>query len=369
MMRFLVLKQKMLNRKPRKSGDKILFFFPFVLGIFGLLIIFDASSAVALADFGDKYHYFYKQLHSFLIASFVFLIFSRLNVNFFKKIALPFFLLNLLMLVLVLIPGLGRQIYGGRRWLQIGPLGFQPAEIAKLSLVIYLSTLFERKNFYLPFLSILAVLLLLLILEPDLGTAVIICVTAVFLYYVSGAEKRNLLLTFVLGTIALPVLIFSSPYRKDRFLSFWNAIKDQTEVSYHTRQVLIALGSGGLLGRGFGQSRQKFLFLPEVATDSIFAIVAEELGLVGGLSLISSFVLLVYRGFKVALTVENLSERLMLAGIIFFIVFQAILNFSSMVMLLPITGVPLPFISYGGSSLLVSMAGMGIVYNISRRNY
>ena len=352
------------------KGDKTLFILPLIFSLFGLLMILDVSSATATRDFHNKFYFFDRQAVSLLIGTGFFLFFSFFDFRHLKKTAVWIFLINMLFLILVLIPGFGREVYGGRRWLQLGPIGFQPSETAKLSLIIYLSTLFEKKRKLLPFILSSGCFLLLIILEPDLGTAGIVIASAVCLFFISGSSLKHILGIMFLGILLFPALIFFSPYRKQRlfsfFGSFFNANVEKT--SYHVKQILIALGGGGFWGRGFGQSRQKFLFLPEVATDSIFAVIAEEFGFFGSALLIVSFLFLFFRGFKTALQTTDFFGRTLACGIIFFLSFQSIINLSSIVSLIPLTGVPLPFISYGGSSLIVSLSGMGIVYNVSRRN-
>lgn len=351
-----------------RAGDPWLFFLPLALSFFGLLMILDASAIVALQDFGNRFYYVERQAVWFILGLFSLVFFSLIDPRLIKKLSFPFFLVSFFFLVLVLFPGLGQEVYGGRRWLDFGPLGFQPAELAKLSLILYLAALFERKREFLPFLSVTGLVLILLLLEPDLGTASIIISTAVCLYFVSGAPLKQISVITLFGLILGPLLILFSPYRKKRLLTFLNSSFDVQGASYHVRQALIALGSGGLFGRGLGLSRQKFHFLPEVTTDSIFAIFAEEFGFLGTLLLISVFVFLYYRGFKAAVKVKDDFSRLAAVGIIICLSLQTLINLGAMAALIPLTGVPLPFISYGGSSLLISLTGMGIVYNISREN-
>lgn len=348
------------------KGDRLILFLTFALSLFGLTIIFDASSVSALRDFGNKFHYFEHQSLWFGLGIFSFLFFSIFDYKIFKKFALPVFLISMFFLVLVLIPGFNREIYGGKRWLQLGPIGFQPAELMKLTLIIYLSTLFEKKKEFIPFLVLLGVILGLLLLEPDLGTASIIIATAVCLFFVSGASLKELSVIGIISFLLIPIAIIISPYRKNRLLTFLNSSFDIQGSSYHVRQILFALGSGGLLGRGLGQSRQKFLFLPEVSTDSIFAIIAEEFGFLGASLLILVFFFLVLRCLKISTQIKDTFGQYLVIGIIFSIGFQTLVNLAAMVSLVPLTGVPLPFISYGGSSLVVTLTGMGIIYNISK---
>ncbi len=355
---------------PMKIGDRWFFLFPLALSLFGLFMIFDASSASALADFGDKFYYLKHQALWLIFGLGFFFFFAFLDYRILRKIALPFMIISWLFLFLVLLPGIGREIYGSRRWLTLGPIGgFQPGELVKLSLIIYLATLLEKKRAFIPFLVIVGFTLGLLLLEPDLGTASVVVATAFCLYFSAGASLREIGGLLGLGLTLTPLLIWFSPYRRERLLTFLNLSRDTQGASYHVRQVLIALGSGGLFGRGLGQSRQKFLFLPEVTTDSIFAVIAEEFGFLGGLTLIFFFFLLIFRGLKLALVLKDPLAQLLTVGIVFSFGFQALVNLGAMVSLIPLTGVPLPFISYGGSSLVVSLAGMGIVYNISRHHH
>ncbi len=349
------------------GGDRVLFFLPLSLSIFGLLSVLNASSATALATFDNKFYFFNKQAIFFGLGLMAFFFFTFFDYKKLKKIALPFFLLNLLLLILVLIPGLGKEVYGGRRWLDFGFFRFQPAETIKLAMIIYLASLLERKKNLTTFLGIIGLVLLLVMLEPDMGTAGIITITAVCLFFLAETPLKDILAIIGLGIIAIPGLIFTSAYRKKRFMEFLSSSLEKEKTSYHIKQILIALGSGGFWGRGFGQSRQKYLFLPEAATDSIFAVIAEEFGFLGASFLIFLYVYLIIRGFKVALTINDFFGRMVALGIIFMLGIQAMVNFSSMVALTPLTGVPLPFISYGGSSLLVSLSASGILYNISKQ--
>ncbi len=357
----------MLKHRTFGQGDKVFFFLPLFLAIFGLLMIFNASSVSALHDFGNKWYYLEHQGVWLAVGMIAYFLGAFVDYRLIKKLALPLFLINLVLLLAVLLPGIGKTVYGGRRWLALGFFRFQPAELTKLSLVFYLATLWEKRREFLSFLVLTAVVLGLLLMEPDLGTAIIIIATAFSLYFIAGAPLSQVFGFLGLGFILTPILILTSAYRKERFLGFLRSSFSPTEASYHVRQILIALGGGGIFGRGLGESRQKFLFLPEVTTDSIFAVIAEEFGFLGAMALIGLFAFLVFRGLKLALSLEDPFARMLVVGIIFFLGFQALVNLGSMVTLIPLTGVPLPFISYGGSSLVVSLAGMGIVYNISRK--
>lgn len=357
-----------LSALKKNRGDRWLFFLPLALCTFGLLMIFNASSLIALQVFEDKFHFLKHQAIWMAIGFGAFIFMSHFDYRKLRALAFPGLLASLFLLFVVLIPGIGQEIYGGRRWLNLGFFGFQPAELAKLSLVIYLATLFEKRRELLPFLALTGLVLILILLEPDLGTATLLGATAFCLYFLAGAPMKEILMIGGAGAVVGPLLILLSPYRKKRLLTFLNSSFDPDGASYHVRQILIALGSGGIFGRGLGHSRQKFLFLPEVTTDSIFAIMAEEFGFLGSAALLFAFGFLLYRGIGVALRAKDKFGQLLVGGIVFYIGLQAIVNLGAMVALLPLTGVPLPFISYGGSSLLITLTGLGIVYNVSRNN-
>lgn len=353
-------------KSPFLSGERLFLILPLALSIFGLLMIFEASSVSALRDFGDKFYYFKYQAIWLVFSLGAFFFFSFLDFRFLRRIALPFFVASLFFLLIVLLPGVGKTVYGGRRWIWWGVIRFQPAELVKLSLIIYLSTLLEKRREFLPFVAIIGLVLGLLLLEPDLGTAIIIIGTAFSIYFVAGAPWWQIggivLLTFILS----PILILISHYRRERFSGFLKSTFSSQEAPYHVRQILLALGAGGVLGRGLGQSRQKFLFLPEVTTDSIFAIIAEEFGFLGAAGLILLFMILMLKGLKLAILSKDSFAQKLVVGVTVCLSLQAIINLGSIVSLIPLTGVPLPFISYGGSSLLVTLSGMGIVYHISK---
>lgn len=354
----------------RPGGDKFFLFLPLALSILGLFLILDASSVFALKYFNDKFYFFKRQFFWFIGGICGFYLFSLLDYKILKKWSLPLFLVSLFLLVLVLFPGIGKEVYGGRRWLSlgIGNFGFQPSELLKISLIIYLSALLEKKRNFFSLLFTLGIILVLLLLEPDLGTAIIVLAIGFVLYFVSGAPVKEILLSgLILPVTILPLVLFSS-YRRTRLISFLRSSFDASQASYHVKQVLIGLGSGGIFGKGIGQSRQKFLFLPEITTDSIFAVIGEEFGFLGSSLLLIVLFFLVYRLLNLAIANKDPFAKSILSGFAFLIGFQTIVNLGAMVVLIPMTGVPLPFISYGGSSLLICLSIMGIVYNISKQN-
>ncbi len=353
-------------KSQEKKVDRLILGLVLVLTCFGILMVYEASSVTAFRDFGDKFFYVRQQIFWALLGLGTLFAFSRLNYRRLERLAPLLLLLTIAFLILVLIPGVGVKALGARRWLGFGGFSFQPGELAKLSFVLYLSSLFAKKIKFLPFLLISSILLVLLMLEPDLGTTVILLSSGLSVYFVAGAPLFSLLFMAILGILTGLALVFSSSYRKERFLSFLNLGSNPLEASYHVRQVLLSLGAGGLWGVGLGASRQKYEYLPEAMTDSIFAIIGEELGFIGAIVLIAIFLVIIYRGIKISQEAPDRFGQLLAAGITSWIGIQTLINLSSQVALAPLTGVPLPFISYGGSSLVVSLSGIGILLNISK---
>lgn len=352
-----------------KKPDFILGITIILLTVFGILMVYNASSVSAFRDFGDKYYYLKEQLKWFGIGllSLGFLSFFDYRKLYFFS---PFMLfISIILLAMVFIPGLGVKAYGASRWLNFHFLSLQPSELAKISLVIYLSAWFsgKEKGRLWAFLLLSVFLLALIFLQPDMGTAVVLGTTAIFLYFLSGAPLWHLFSLLPVAVASGLVLIRLSPYRFARLTSFLNPSDDPLGISYHLRQILIALGSGGLWGLGLGQSRQKYAYLPESTTDSIFAIIGEELGFIGATALIIFFLFCLWRGFKIAQNAPDRFGKLLAAGITSWLGIQFFINLAAMVVLIPLTGVPLPFISYGGSSLVVALSGVGILLNISRQ--
>jgi len=339
----------------------------FGLTVFGLIMVGNVSVVEAYRDFGDKLYYLRLQLQWAGLGLLAFLAASFFDYRKLKFLALPLLIFTLVCLLLVLIPGLGASILGTRRWLSIGPIHFQPAELAKLTFVLYLSSFFATKKSLLPFLTILGLIVFLIMLEPDLGTTVVLCATGLAVYFASGAPILTIGLIGLTGIAGGAVLILSSAYRRERLTTFLNPTADPLGASYHIRQILIALGSGGLFGVGLGQSRQKYEYLPAVTTDSIFAVIAEELGFIGSVAVLLVFLCLIWRGFRIASRAPDDFGRLLAVGITSWVGFQTLVNLGAMVALIPLTGVPLPFISYGGSSLILVLTAMGILINISKQ--
>ncbi|HCP08908.1 MAG TPA: putative lipid II flippase FtsW [Candidatus Moranbacteria bacterium] len=357
------------------KSDKVLFYTTFALLVFGLIMISSAGIAYSKTRFGDSYFFFKRQLVGVSIGLIAMYFAQRINYNFWKKISFPFFLLSLFLLILVFVPGVGSKIYGASRWLQIGHLSFQPSEMLKLNLVIYLAAWIESrgnliKDFFeglLPFAAIVGMISFLLMKQPDMGTLGVIILTAAGMFFVSGSKFSHMFLMGSAGAAALFLLIKMESYRMNRLLVFLHPELDPRGIGYQINQALLAIGSGGIFGVGLGHSLQKFNYLPEPVGDSIFAIIGEELGLVGCLVLLGLFTFFALRGFKIAKNAPDSFGRLLAAGIVSWIFFQAAINISAISGIIPLTGIPLPFISYGGTSIVFLMTGVGILLNISKQ--
>ncbi len=340
-----------------------------VLTIFGLLMIFESSNVSAFRDFGDKYHFVKDQITWGILGFIGIIIAYTIDYHKYYKLTVPMMLITILLLLLVFVPGIGVKALGARRWIGIGGISLQPAELAKLSLAIYLSAWFstKEKGRFLPFLLLVGLVTGLVILEPDLGTSIIILSLSAIVYFSSGASLLHFLLLIPAAAASIIVLAVTSPYRLKRLTTFLNPENDPLGASYHIRQILISLGSGGLFGLGLGGSRQKYEFLPEATTDSIFAIIGEEFGFLGSLILLFIYIYLLYKIFKIIKRAPDRFGFLLGCGILGMLAMQIIINLGSMTALFPLTGVPLPFISYGGSNLIISLISVGILLNIGKQ--
>ena len=340
----------------------------------GLLMVGSSSSVRALETLNDSFYYLKRQALWSIIGLGVMAWTIRLDYQVIRKYARVFFLLTLVSIIVVLIPGIGQVAGGARRWLVIGPLRFQPSELMKLAIVVYVAWALSRapervKSFtrgILPYVILLGVVFLLILQQPDFGTAAAVAFTVVLMLFAAGARLGHLAL---LGVAALPVGVYAvvgQEYRLSRWEAYINPFADPQGSGFHIIQALYALGSGGLFGLGLGNSRQKFFYLPAEHTDFIFAILGEEIGFVGAVLVIGLFILLAWRGYNTAARAPDNFSSLLAAGITTMIVLQAMLNIAVVCGLLPITGVPLPLVSFGGSSLVPTLAGVGLLLNISR---
>lgn len=359
---------KIQNSPQNKKVNYWVFCMVFLLSSVGLLMVFDASSYEAFKDFGDKFYFIRKQLISALIGFFFLGFFTFFDYHRLEKYAFPMFVVSVILLLLVFIPGLGVLAGGAHRWLEFGGITIQPAEIIKLTAIIYLASIFKNKAQTKIFIIVFGIVAGIVgIFQKDLGSAIVFSLIVFAQYFIAGAPVINFIGLFLAGISAAVLFIITAPYRVQRVLAFFDPFADPQGYTYHIAQVLIAIGSGGLFGLGIGQSRQKFSYIPEVTTDSIFSVIGEEFGFIGCLLLVLLFFILVSMLFKIIEQASDKFGKLLATGFTVWIGAQVIVNLSAMVSLLPLTGVPLPFISYGGSALIANLVAIGILLNISRQ--
>ena len=356
-----------------KKYSKILLTAVVIISLFGTLMIYSSSYVWAEYKFNDPYKYLKSQSIFLILGYIVMFIVSKFPYQNYKKLSNIIFFICLGMLALVLIPGIGTVRNGSRSWFGIGGLGVQPSEFTKLGLIIFTSKYLENNNKdlkdikkgVLPILGVLFLVFALIMLEPDFGTGIVIVMTIIVLLFVSGVKMNFFIKLGVLGLLGVVVLVIIAPYRMERIISFINPWSDPLGSGFQIIQSLYAIGPGGLLGLGFGNSRQKQFYLPEPQTDFIFSIISEEFGFLGVIIVATLFITIIYSGFKIAMNCEDKFGKYLAFGITFGLAFQTMLNLMVVVGLIPVTGVTLPFLSYGGSSLLISLTSMGILLNIS----
>lgn len=347
-----------------------------IMVLFGLVMVLSASSVQAYANTGDAYYYIKKQLFSLLLGFVVLFIFSQISMRSLQKLAPYGTYAVIAMLAAVLVPGVGKSAGGSSRWIPLAGFHLQPSELAKFAVVLYTADfLARRKNdqndirdLIYPYGLVVATISVLVLKQPDLGTTVSICLTAFALIFIGGFNLRYIAGIGFAGLIAGTYAIYSAKYRFERFTAFLNPNADPLGAGYHIRQGLIAFGSGGLFGVGLGMSRQKYFYLPAAFTDFIFAIIGEELGLLGTLFTILLFVAFAYYGIRISFQSKNPFGQLLGAGLTSMVVLQALVNMGATTAVLPITGIPMPFISYGGSSLIVNLAAVGIILSVAIEN-
>lgn len=347
-----------------------------VLLLYGLVMLASASSVISFEKFGNSNYLLQHQvIYGVVIGLVGFLVMSKIDYHIWRKFAFPLMALNILLLLAVFLPGIGYEFGGARRWVQLGPTLFQPTELLKLTFILYVSTLFAKNKEgikdvafgLVPFLIIVGSIAFLIMLQPDMGTMISIAIIGFVIFYVAGAPLKHLAWLVVGASGLFALLIKLAPYRTARLTVFLNPALDPQGIGYQINQALLAIGSGGVFGLGLGHSRQKYLYLPEVTGDSIFAVIAEELGLIFAVALIALFLYFMYRGLKVARQAPDTFGTLIATGIVAWIVLQAFINIAAMVTLIPLTGIPLPFISYGSSALATSLIAVGLLVNISKQ--
>lgn len=345
--------------------------------LLGLLMILSASFVSSVESSGSPFVYFKKQVIWAVLGIVAFITFSRLDYRKLRGWGYAGVVVVMLLLLAVLIPGLGSTVGGSSRWLVLGPLSVQPSEIAKLALILFIADVFSRKDpavvkelshTMLPVIPVVGILTLLIMAQPDMGTTMIVGVIGFGLMFLAGTPLRYLA---VLGGIGGGIAAFGAlaePYRRARVLSFLNPWADPLNTGYQTIQSLIAMGSGGFFGVGIGASRQKWLYVPNAHTDFIYAILGEEIGLLGTLMVLGMFAFFTYLGIRIARQAPDRFGMYIAAGITIWVAFQALVNMGAVTASLPITGVPMPLVSFGGSSLVVTLVGMGILTNIARQS-
>ncbi len=334
---------------------------------FGLVMIGSASVAEGARDFGSKWHFVLLQLKWAAAGGVLAFITSRFHPSLWQKLSLPILGVGLILLILVIIPGIGTKVLGARRWLVLPGIVIQPSELIKLVQVIYLSAWMTARRVTLgQFLAYVGFIAALIMLQPDLGTTLVVSGLAISLYFITGYPLKQLFQITALAAVAVVMFILSSSYRLDRVKTFLDPTHDPLGTSYHIRQVILALGSGGITGVGIGRSRQKYEYLPESTTDSIIAVAGEELGFVGVSLVLLAFIYLISRIFKVAAACRSAFNTALVAGVGCWISLQVVLNLAAMVALTPLTGVPLPLVSYGGSALMTILIGLGLVIGVAR---
>src|SRR6202171_980079 len=360
-------------RTPATSIDKWLLASVLVLCAFGLIMVFSSSEVQGYVDHNNASYYFQHQIVWLAIGFVGALLALGLDYHRLRALAPAAAAVAVVLLVLVIIPHIGVTRNGARRWFGLGSITIQRAEIAKILLIVYMARWLEKsgprirsfRDGLVPFLVMFGLIVGLVLLEKDLGTAMVMAVIALAMFLVAGARASHVLGTLALATGGMWLLIRLEPYRFSRMSAFLNPWADSLNTGFQSVQSVLALGSGGLFGVGLGNSIQKYQWLPEAHTDFIFAIIGEEVGLVGTLFVLALFCLLAYRGYRAALRAPDRFGLLLATGITTWLIFQAFVNMAAVTLTLPTTGIPLPFVSFGGSSLSVSLAAVGLLLNIS----
>lgn len=353
--------------------DLVLLLMVVALTSFGIVMVYSASSVMAAKNFHDGAYFLKRQALFALVGFCIAAVAMRVDYHHWRKLAVPVLLVSLVLLVLVLIPGIGGKVKGASRWIRLPGFNLQPSEFAKMALIFYMAYSLEKKSDkikslsygFLPYMVVLAVMLLLILKQPDLGAALTLAGVAVLMLFAAGTRLVFLLGTVVLATPIVAYLVFHSAYRLRRIKAFMNPEQDPTGIGWQIIQSKYAFGAGGLFGQGLGEGKQKLFYLPEAHTDFIMSVVGEELGFVGVLVIIGMFLILVQRAMRIAMAARDPFGRFLALGIAVLFAIEASVNMGVVTGLLPTKGLALPFLSYGGSSLLISLLAVGILLNIS----
>jgi cell division protein FtsW len=363
-------------QKEGREPDYFLIITVFIIIFFGLIMLSSATSATAYADWHDSYYYFKHQLiFGLLPGILLFFALSRIDYHIWRKYALLMLITSVVLLLLVFIPGLSAEYGKARSWINIFGFSLQPSEFVKISFLLYLAAWLESRKERVkdikegigPFLVVLGIIAGLMFLQPDIGTFSIITFTSLVIFFVGGGRLRHLAVILLIGSALLFFVVKTKPHVGERFKCFYDSGFSQNAKCYQINQSLIALGSGGFWGRGLGESRQKFMYVPEIEGDSIFAIIGEEMGFIFSSALVFMYLIIFYRGFLIAAKAPDVYGKILAIGIVTWLSSQALINIGGMINLIPMTGVPLPFVSYGGSALLSALGAVGILVNISRQ--
>ncbi len=346
------------------------------LVVVGLIVVYSSSFALGLLAFDDANYFVFRQAIWAFIGLVAMVVLMRLDYRLLRAISPLLMLIAIVSLMAVLVPGIGIERGGAQRWISMGPLPpIQPSEFAKLALIIYVAAWLPGKETivgsfalgFVPFVFMVGIVAGLILLEPDTGTAAVLILTTVTLFFIAGASLSHLAALMGIGSVAAGFLILTSGYRLDRILAFVGAEDDPSGIGFHTLQLLIGLGSGGIQGLGLGASRQKFFYIPGSHTDGVFAVLGEEMGFIGAMGVLILFAVLIYRGFRTVLNAQDDFGSLLATGIVCWIAYQALINVGGITRAIPMTGIPMPFLSYGGSALAALLAAVGILLSISRR--
>ena len=370
----------MANAQPQIRGhhpDYVIALTVAILLAIGLVMIYSISPILSqtLTGSADKNYYFINQIKYLAFGVIVWIVASNINYQIWKKYAPALLGASIVSLIALLVPGLSHSSNGATRWIALGPVQFQPAELLKIALILYLAAWFERRGDELrsfwdglvPFMIMVgSACFVIVVFQRDMGTMAVLAFASIGMFFAAGLRWSHLALLLGTGLAASWLAIVAFPHRISRLATFLDPSKDASGAGYHISQALIAIGSGGILGVGLGHSIQVYGYLPEAANDSIFAIIAEEFGFFGSLAIIALFGFLVYRGLQVARNAPDTFGRLAATGIALWFLFQSAINIGAMLSIIPLTGIPLPFISYGGTSLVISLMGAGILLNISK---
>jgi len=360
-----------------RPPDKILIWLVAGLTLFGIVVLMSASGPLGHQKYGDSLWYFKHQLINGILPGIaIFAVMSLIDYRLLRRLAMPALIATIVLLILVYVPGIGLHIGGSSRWVKIWFLSFQPSEFVKVTFLVYVAAWLAGRHErdvktlergLLPFLGIMGVVMLLLIKQPNTGSTMVIAGASLLAYFVAGAPLIWFVGLGAAGVGLVALLIRLTPYRAQRFMTFLHPELDPSGIGYHINQAYLAIGSGGLFGLGYGHSRQKYLYLPEVAGDSVFAIIAEELGFIVAVTFLAAIVALVWRCLTIARHAPDAFGTYLVTGIAGWIALQSFFNVASMIGLMPITGVTLPFVSYGSSALIALATGCGIVASVSRQ--